>query len=186
MILTGPEIHRQVEAGAILIDPFEPEQIRPNSYDFRLGSSLVEYRDEILDARVDNPTLWGEIPLQGTVLQPRRIYLGHSVETIGSTRFVPIIRARSSVARLGLFIHVTADLIDIGYIGQWTLQLHAVQPLRIYPGMLVGQVTFWQVKGAVKLYEGKYQGGSGPQASKAYADFERAKAVLATTGKGAA
>lgn len=91
---------------------------------------------------------------------------------MGSDTFVPIIRARSSIARLGLFIHVTADLIDIGSINQWTLQLHAVQPIRIYAGMLIGQVTFWCVKGDIILYHGKYQGSRGPQESKSFLDFQ--------------
>ena len=79
---------------------------------------------------------------------------------MGSDSFVPIIRGRSSFARLGLFIHVTADLIDIGSHNQWTLQLHCVQPLRLYAGMHVGQVTFWTVKGEIVLYSGKYQGSA--------------------------
>lgn len=185
MILTGPEIERQVRLGGIFVDPYDPDQVRPNSYDFRLGNLLCGYEADLLDARVENRTWRREIPEEGVVLERGKIYLGHSVETIGSEQFVPIIRARSSVARLGLFIHVTADLIDIGYIGQWTLQLHAVQPVRVYPGMLIGQVTFWKVRGAIRLYDGKYQAGRGPQASKSYADFQRADAS-AVTGLGAA
>lgn len=85
---------------------------------------------------------------------------------------MPIIRARSSIARLGLFVHVTADLIDLGSFGQLTLQLHAVQPVRIYPGMLIGQVTFWEATGERVLYDGKYQHSRGPQPSKAHLDIE--------------
>jgi dCTP deaminase len=78
---------------------------------------------------------------------------------------------------MGLFVHVTADLIDIGSHNQWTLQLHAVQPLRIFTNMLIGQVTFWAVQGEISLYEGKYQGSMGPRPSEIYRDFEGAPLV---------
>lgn len=98
--------------------------------------------------------------------------MGHTLEVMGSDHYVPIIRARSSVARLGLFVHVTADLIDIGSHNQWTLQLHAVQPVKVFPNMLIGQVTFWEPLGEIELYKGKYQGLMGPQPSQIYHDFE--------------
>lgn len=171
MILTGRELARQVAIGRIHIDPFEPCQLNPNSYDFRLGKQLKVYKDRVLDVATRNETWSIEMPDEGFVLSPERIYLGHTVETMGSESFVPIIRAKSSVARLGLFVHVTADLIDIGSINQWTLQLHAVQPLRIYPHMLIGQVTFWRVVGEVVCYRGKYQRTRGPVESLSYRDF---------------
>ena len=90
---------------------------------------------------------------------------------MGSKHCVPIIRGRSSTGRLGLFIHITADIIDIGSINQWTLQMHAVQKIKIYPGMLIGQVTFWVPKGKIILYKGKYQGSRGPMESQIYKDF---------------
>lgn len=170
MILTGSEIVREHQAGRIWISPFRLAQVQPNSYDFALGSTLLRYKDEVLDTRRNNECERITIPGDGLVLLPSRIYLGHTVEKMGSDTYVPIIRGRSSVARLGLFVHVTADLIDIGSHNQWTLQLHAVQPLRIYPGMLLGQVTFWCVQGEVEAYRGKYQGSEGPCASKSYLD----------------
>jgi dCTP deaminase len=172
MILTGSEIAKQWEAGKIEIRPFQPDQVNPNSYDFRLGSSLKVYSNHLLDPKQRNPTVGLSISEDGLILEPGRIYLGHTLETMGSDHFVPIIRAKSSIARLGLFIHVTADLIDIGSHNQWTLQLNPVQPVRIYPGMRIGQVTFWTVLGDITLYEGKYQGSVGPYESLSYLDFE--------------
>jgi dCTP deaminase len=69
-----------------------------------------------------------------------------------------------------LFIHVTADLIDIGSRSQFTLQLHAVQPVRIYRRLLIGQVTFWTPQGEIILYKGKYQGAIGPRPSLIHLD----------------
>jgi dCTP deaminase len=171
MILTGSEIELQVSLGRIVISPFDVTQLNPNSYDFRLGNVLKVYDEPVLDVRRPNTVRTLHLGEDGIVLQPDRIYLGSTEEVMGSDSYVPIIRARSGTARLGLFIHVTADLIDIGSVNQWTLQLHAVQPLRIYPGMLLGQVTFWRTEGAVTLYSGKYQGSMGPQESAIHLDF---------------
>lgn len=170
MILTGKKIASEVAAGRIRIDPFDTKRLSPNSYDFTLGSTLKWYRNYVLDCRRENPTVSAHIPPTGFLLHPGRIYLGHTVETMGSDHFVPIIRGRSSIARLGLFIHVTADIIDIGSHNQWTLQLHAVQPMRIYARMIVGQVTFWQPEGDITLYKGKYQGSVGPWGSMIHLD----------------
>jgi len=172
MILTGPKIAAERKAGRIVIKPFAPDMVSPNSYDFRLGPMLLGYKNYILDCARLNETEEIPIPEAGYVLHPGRIYLGHTVETMGSKHYVPIIRGRSSVARLGLFVHVTADLIDIGSINQWTLQLHAIQPLRIYSGMRIGQVTFWKPSGRIRLYKGKYQGSMGPRGSEIHHDFD--------------
>ena len=172
MILTGSEIHKQVLSGRIIIDPFTQQQINPNSYNFRLGKVLKVYKEKILDPRRPNDFREFEIPSSGYKLRPSRLYLGHIFERIGSNFYVPIMRGRSSIGRLGLFINITADLIDLGAIGKWTLQFHAVQPIIIYPGMLIGQMTFWMLVGKRSLYRGKYQGATGPGHSLAYKDFK--------------
>jgi len=172
MILTGSEIMNEYKLGRIKISPFDERQINPNSYDFRLGNIVKTYKNEILDPMVKQETNIIDISQQDITLYPDKIYLGHTYETMGSDFYVPIIRAKSSIARLGLFIHVTADLIDIGSYNEWTLQLHAVQPLKIRAGMLIGQVTFWTVQGEIILYSGKYQGSKGPYESQIYKDFK--------------
>lgn len=172
MILTGPAIASRVKDGDIRIEPFDAQLAQPNSYDFHLGDQIGWYTSRVLDCARENPFEQHPIPTDGFELQPDRIYLASTRERIGSDHVVPIIRARSSIARLGLFVHVTADLIDLGSFGQLTLQLHAVQPVRIYPGILIGQVTFWEATGERVLYDGKYQHSQGPQPSKAYLDFE--------------
>lgn len=131
------------------------------------------YKNLILDAKIANEIDTIEISEDGFILQPNRLYLGHSVEVMGSKQYVPIIRGKSSTGRIGLFVHITADLIDIGSVGQISLMMHAVQPVKIYPNMRVGQITFWKTLGEIVLYDGKYQGSRGPQPSKGYADFAR-------------
>lgn len=171
MILTGPAIQAEVEAGRIQIDPFDSRRLNPNSYDFRLSDSLLVYDELVLDSARENAVT--EIPIDpsGVVLDPARVYLTATAEVMGSDYYVPIIRGKSSTARLGLFINITADLIDIGSHNRWTLQLHCVQPVRIYPGMLIGQVTFWVPHGSIKLYGGKYQGSMSARPSESYRDF---------------
>jgi dCTP deaminase len=122
MILTGKAIADCVSTGEIRISPFDHNLINPNSYDLRLGDRLLIYVNDILDPRQDNKAREIIIPREGYVLKGRHFYLGHSAEEIGSDHYVPMLHCKSGIARLGLFIHVTADLIDIGSHGNLTLQ----------------------------------------------------------------
>lgn len=173
MILTGEAIREAVRLEDIVIRPFCDDQVGPNSYDFRLGERCKTYRDLELDSSHENATVDVPFGESGLLLDPRRVYLFNTVETMGSNRYVPIIRGRSSTGRLGLFIDITADLIDIGSINQWTLQLHAVAPVRVFPRMLIGQVTFWVPTGEITLYSGKYGRLSSPVPSLSFRDSER-------------
>lgn len=168
MILTGNKIREECIVGNINIKPFDDSHVTTNSYDLTLGDYFYRYTNKILDAKIDNTYEKIVIPKEGFVLEKGEFVLGFSGEVIGSNFYVPIIHAKSGIARLGLFVHVTADLIDIGSHGQVTFQLHATVPIRLYSGMMIGQVSFWQPKGAITLYNGKYQGSIGPQTSKNY------------------
>lgn len=171
MILTGNEIKRNVDQAKIDIRPFCINNLTTNSFDITLGDSLIYYNEDILDPKKENKYTEIIIPDEGVVLQKNNFYLGHSAEIIGSDHFVPIIHAKSGIARLGLFVHVTADLIDIGYHGNITFQLYPTIPIKLYKGMRLAQVSFWVPKGDITLYEGKYQNGKGAQTSKTFKDF---------------
>jgi deoxycytidine triphosphate deaminase len=149
MILTGAEIIKQHARGRIIIDPFDPARVGPDNYDFHLGPTLRVYTRFPLDAHGDNPTEEIVIPPDGLVLAPQRLYLGQTCEILGSALYVASCAARSSIARLGLFITLSASLGDPGFVGHWPLHLVAVQPLRIYPGMLIGQMSWWKTQGAL-------------------------------------
>ncbi|GAA3749073.1 dCTP deaminase [Salinactinospora qingdaonensis] len=166
MILTGAEINEARADGRIRIDPYSPRQVNPNSYNVRLGAALHVYTEPVLDARSPNPTREMAIPAGGLVLQPGELYLGHTIEAVGSDHYVPLLEGRSSVGRLGLWVQITAPVGDIGFFGQWTLQLTPVQPLRVYAGMQIGQIMFEVSRGHIDLYTGKYQGAQGPRASE--------------------
>jgi rifampicin phosphotransferase len=172
VILTGPEIARQRELRRICIEPFNPEHVNPNSYNFTLGSTLKRYREELLDPHVVNDCDEIEIGPDGYVLQSNCLYLAHTCERMGSDFFAPTFAARSSVARLGLFINLSASLGDIGFCGQWTLQLFPIHQLRVYAGMRIGQMMWWRPQGEILLYEGKYQGSDGPTSTLIHRDFE--------------
>ena len=124
-----------------------------------------------MDSKKKEETEIIEIPDEGLVLEVNKVYLGFTKEIIGSDHYVPIITGRSSTGRLGLFVQITSDLVDVGFKGNLTLQLHATQPVRIYKGMKIGQITFWKIYGDVDLYKGKYQGSVGPNESQVWRDF---------------
>ena len=173
MILTGSEIKRQVELKRIHINPFIEENINPNSYNFRLGEKLKIYKNEVLDAAVENAYEEIIIPIEGFVLQPNKLYLGHTIEEMGSDYYAPTIQARSSVGRLGLYIYLNSGLGDIGFKRQWTLELQAIHQLKVYHGMKVGQILFWKPEGEIILYQGKYKDAVGPQTSQIFKDFKK-------------
>ncbi len=169
MILTGPEIARQVQEGNIHIDPFNEKQLNPNSYNLRLASILRVYlpRGERelhdwlphtrfpaarLDCRKDNPSWEFSILDEGTTIYPGKLYLGATVERTASDQFVPMLEGRSSLARLGLSVHQTGGFGDMGFAGHWTLEITCVEPIRIYADMEVCQVQFWTAEGARILY----------------------------------
>ncbi|TQK51146.1 deoxycytidine triphosphate deaminase [Streptomyces sp. SLBN-118] len=185
MILTGTEIERERANGRITIDPFTPEQVNPNSYNFRLGKTLRVYQDMPLDARSTNDFEEIEIPDDGYILEPGRLYLAHTIEVLGSEHYAPTFAARSSVARLGLFINLSASLGDIGYTGQWTLQLYSMNRVRVYPGINIGQMMWWRPQGEIVLYDGKYQGSVGPRSSDIHVDFDKQFARQRFPGLGA-
>ncbi|NJP91621.1 dCTP deaminase [Nonomuraea sp. FMUSA5-5] len=171
MILTGPEICAAAGDGRIRISPFAPDQVNPNSYNVRLGPTLLTYTDPVIDAHRPNTTRATTIGRDGYVLRPDELYLGHTLEEVGSDTFVPLLFGRSSVGRLGLFVEITAPIGDIGFHGQWTLMLSPVRPLRVYPGMKIGQIMFFVSAGAIEAYCGKYQDAVGPQPSRYWHDL---------------
>lgn len=170
MILTGNAIHKAWRNHEIVIDPFEMSQINPNSYNYRLGATLIEVKTSLANVDGDHHI---ELREEGYELQPDRLYLGATYERIGSGSHVTTLLGRSSLGRLGLFLNVSADLGHCGAISRWTLELKVVQPLRVYPGMIIGQVCFWKQHGGKPIYDGRYQSDVLPRANtdhRLYAD----------------
>ena len=156
MILSGKEILSRIGED-IDIDPFDPERLNPNSYNLTLHNELMVYEEVVLDMAKANRVRRIPIPESGIVLSPNQLYLARTVERTTTHNLVPQIEGRSSVGRLGLFVHVTAGFGDVGFAGYWTLEMFAVQPVRIYPYTEICQIFYHELTGPVDEYSSKYQ-----------------------------
>jgi len=173
MILSGKEILKQVKEGNIFIEPFNENRINPNSYNLRLHNELLVYTDDVLDMKKPLHTESLIIPEDGLILQPGELYLGRTYEKTSTNKYVPMLEGRSSVGRLGLYIHVTAGFGDIGFSGFWTLEIQCVQPVKIYPMVEICQIYYHTIDGEFEGYNsGKYQNNTGIQPSLIHKDFE--------------
>lgn len=142
MILTDKDIKTQMSSGNINIIPFNKERLGSNSYDVTLGNTLLIYTSKILDCKVDNPYKTLLIPEEGYLMRPGELYLGYVNEYITSKGLVPTIEGKSSVARLGLSVHLTAGLGDINWCGHFTLEMTVVKPLKVYADMPLAQIVW--------------------------------------------
>lgn len=171
MILSGDEIRRRLGKD-ICIEPFEPERLNPNSYNLTLHDELITYEEVVLDMAQPNRTRRLRIPKEGIVLAPQKLYLGRTVERTETHNCVPMIEGRSSIGRLGLFVHVTAGFGDVGFAGYWTLEMFAVQPIRIYPGVPICQIFYHEITGTYTEYcSDKYQHNRDIQPSLLYREL---------------
>ncbi len=184
-ILSNGRIVEAMAAGDIRIVPFEPNHLGPCSYDLRLGPEVLTYAvtpgsnvpPGLLDSARDLPTTrrvheWGTAVL----LQPGRLYLMHTFETVYARNYVPDVDGKSSIGRLGTTAHITAGRGDPGFDGQYTLEVCVVHPTVVYVGMRFAQVFFHtlelgQFEGAPDYkQQGNYVGdlATGPVASRAW------------------
>jgi dCTP deaminase len=173
MILSGEEIRANLGTN-IVIEPFDPARLNPNSYNLTLHHELLTYEEVVLDMRCPNRTRRLTIPPEGLVLNPQQLYLGRTVEYTETRNLIPMIEGRSSIGRLGLFVHITAGFGDVGFRGYWTLEMFAVQPVRIYPGVPICQIIYHQIVGDVREYRSdKYQDNRDIQPSLLYKEMPK-------------
>jgi len=149
MILSDAKIRAEMGRGRIVIRPFRPDCLGTNSYDVHLGPYLAVYRQGALDARRENPVREFRIPRDGFVLVPGQLYLGVTEEYTETHGFVPFLEGKSSVGRLGIDIHSTAGKGDEGFCNYWTLEMSVKIPVRVYRGMPVGQLIYFEISGHV-------------------------------------
>ncbi|MCX4758696.1 dCTP deaminase [Kitasatospora purpeofusca] len=144
MILTGEAIRRFIGRGEIVFSPYDRAGVNPNSINYHLGRELKVFDDAA-------GTWTGvELPEDGFELEPHRMYLGHTEEVIGSSLFAMRLIGCSSNGRQGLFLQLSADLGHTTSCHRWTLEIVAALPMRIYPGMVAGQVSFWHNTGIIQ------------------------------------
>jgi dCTP deaminase len=171
MILSGKEIERRLHHD-LSIEPFNSKQLGPNSYNLRLHNELMVYDEALLDMKKEHKTKIITIPQEGFILEPGQLYLGRTLEYTRTDNLVPMLEGRSSIGRLGLFIHITAGFGDVGFTGYWTLEMYCVQPIRIYPGVEICQIFYHTIEGDFERYKSnKYQLNKGIQPSMLYKDF---------------
>ncbi len=171
MILSGEEIQSRIGAD-IRIMPFCEDAVNPNSYNLTLHNELLVYEEVVLDVKQPNRYRRLTIPEEGLILSPGQIYLGRTVEYTETHNLVPMIEGRSSVARLGLFIHCASGFGDVGFRGHWTIEMFAVQPIRIYAGIRICQIFYHELAGGIREYDSeKYQDSLDVQPSLMYKEF---------------
>jgi dCTP deaminase len=176
LILTGKEIQKKREEGKIVIEPFLESQLNPNSYNLRLHEELMVYTSMPLDMKKLPDTKKILIPEEGFLLEPGILYLGRTLEFTETHELVPMLEGRSSIGRLGMYVHITAGFGDVGFKGFWTLEISVIHPLRVYKGVEICQIFYHTVQGTITEYNsGKYQANSGIQPSLLYKDFEKGK-----------
>jgi dCTP deaminase len=187
MIFSDRTILEAIETGRISIDPFDRGLVQPSSVDIRCDYRFrvfENHRYPLIDPKAIQSNLTSEVEAAADdpfILHPGEFVLGTTLETIHlGDDVVARLEGKSSLGRLGLLIHSTAGFIDPGFHGQVTLELSNVAnlPIAIYPGMKIGQISFYQMTTAAEHPYGsaelgsKYQGQTGPTASRMHRDFK--------------
>ena len=188
MIFSDRTIKEAITNGRITIDPYDEVMVQPSSVDIRCGAAFRVFENHRY-ALIDPKTPQSDLTIGVTatesepfILHPGEFVLGSTLETIGlSDDVVARIEGKSSLGRLGLLIHSTAGFIDPGFRGQVTLELSNVAnlPIAIYPGMKIGQVSFYQMTTPAEFPYGspelgsKYQNQTGPTPSQMHQDFDQ-------------
>jgi dCTP deaminase len=189
MILSDAKIRAAMREGKIRIRPFRPDCLGTNSYDVHLGPYLSVYRTAALDARQPNPVKEFRIPKDGFVLIPGQLYLGVTEEYTETHGFVPFLEGKSSLGRLGIDIHSTAGKGDEGFCNYWTLEMSVKLPVRVYAGMPVGQLIYFEISGPVdrsysEKRSAKYRKVSAhPTPSRMYLNFRKTRPPPRTSGR---
>ena len=184
MILSDRSIREEIEAGHIVIDPFDPGCIQPSSVDLHVDAEFRVFannRYPFIDVKQEQPDLTELVevkPDEPFILHPGEFVLGSTLERVGlPDDLVARLEGKSSLGRLGLLIHSTAGYVDPGWNGNLTLELSNVAnlPITLYPGMKIGQISFFRLTTAAETPYGaagnKYQGQRGPTASRSFEDF---------------
>ena len=171
MILSGKEIKKRIDKD-IIINPFDEKQLNPNSYNLKLHDELMVYKTKTLDMKQETKTETKKIPENGILIKPGWLYLGRTHEYTVTKNLVPMIEGRSSIGRLGIFIHATAGFGDVGFEGYWTLEISCIQPVIIYPFVEIAQIYYHTIEGDFDTYKnGKYQNNKGIQPSYLYKEL---------------
>ncbi|HNM97386.1 MAG TPA: dCTP deaminase [Marmoricola sp.] len=188
MLLSDRDIRTEISSGRVGLDPWTPEMVQPSSVDVRLDRYFrvfENHRYPHIDPAEDQPELTREVEPEGDepfILHPGEFVLGSTYEVVGLPDDIAArLEGKSSLGRLGLLTHSTAGFIDPGFSGHVTLELANVAnlPIKLWPGMKIGQLCFFRLSSPAQhpygseKYGSRYQGQRGPTASRSYANFHR-------------
>jgi dCTP deaminase len=190
VLLSDKDIRAEIDNGRVRIDPYEPAMVQPSSIDVRLDRFFrvfENHRYAHIDPAVEQPELTRLVEPEGGeafILHPGEFVLGSTYEVVSLPDDVASrLEGKSSLGRLGLLTHSTAGFIDPGFSGHVTLELSnvATLPIKLWPGMKIGQLCLFRLTSPVEFpygsgaYGSRYQGQRGPTASRSYMDFHRTK-----------
>lgn len=190
MLLSDRDIRTEVDAGRVVLEPYEPALIQPSSIDVRLDRYFRlfdNHKYAVIDPAQDQPDLTRLVAVEAGeafVLHPGEFVLGSTYERVTLPDDVAArLEGKSSLGRLGLLTHSTAGFIDPGFVGHVTLELSnvATLPILLWPGMKIGQMCFFRLSSPAERPYGsgaagsRYQGQRGPTASRSHQDFYRAQ-----------
>ncbi|MFI5528793.1 dCTP deaminase [Kitasatospora sp. NPDC051853] len=190
MLLSDSDIRAEIDKGRVSIDPFDPTMIQPSSIDVRLDRFFrvfENHRYPHIDPAEEQPDLTRLVEPEGDeafILHPGEFVLASTYEVITLPDDVASrLEGKSSLGRLGLLTHSTAGFIDPGFSGHVTLELSnvATLPIKLYPGMKIGQLCLFRLSSPAEhpygseRYGSRYLGQRGPTASRSYLNFHRTK-----------
>jgi dCTP deaminase len=188
MLLSDRDIRAAVESGRVTLDPYDPVMVQPSSIDVRLDRYFrvfENHRYPHIDPAQEQPDLTRLVEPDGEdpfVLHPGEFVLASTYETVTlGDEIAARLEGKSSLGRLGLLTHSTAGFIDPGFTGHVTLELSnvATLPIKLWPGMKVGQLCFFMLSSAAEEPYGsgrhgsRYQGQRGPTPSRSHLNFHR-------------
>ncbi len=188
MLLSDRDIRAEIASGRVGLEPFDPAMVQPSSVDVRLDRMFrvfENHRYPHIDPAEEQPELTRMVEPAGDepfILHPGEFVLGSSFEAVTLPDDVAArLEGKSSLGRLGLLTHSTAGFIDPGFSGHVTLELSnvATLPIKLWPGMKIGQLCFFRLSSPAEhpygsaVYGSRYQGQRGPTPSRSYASFHR-------------
>ncbi|GAA1166716.1 dCTP deaminase [Ornithinimicrobium humiphilum] len=188
MLLSDRDIRAQIDAGRVVLDPWDPEMVQPSSVDVRLDRFFRlfdNHKYPVIDPAQEQPELTRLVEVdadESFVLHPGEFVLGSTYEQVSLPDDIAArVEGKSSLGRLGLLTHATAGFVDPGFTGHVTLELSnvATLPIVLHPGMKIGQLCFFQLSSPAEHPYGSsprgshYQGQRGPTASRSFQNFYR-------------
>jgi dCTP deaminase len=190
VLLSDRDILAEIESKRVVVEPYDPAMIQPSSIDFRLDRYFrvfENHRYPHIDPAADQSDLTREVEPTGDepfILHPGEFVLGSTLEVVTlPDDLAARVEGKSSLGRLGLLTHATAGFVDPGFSGHVTLELAnvATLPIKLYPGMKIGQLCFFRLSSPAEhpygseKYGSRYQGQRGPTPSRSYANFQRTR-----------